>query len=156
MHAAQFFLLCLCEIHWSLNISFESFLQTLSNMFQAVIYITMTFMYNKTTMILLYYKYFAYQDQYIYIKYWQVLPNKGLNVKDKQKLSWSSCRVPFSVLSWKLISNPIISCQKQLEDEASMKPNQPQKEEPPILEPKPKSVVQIVFEENKVWCHYCM
>jgi len=42
-----------------------------------------------------------------------------------------------------------------LEEEASTKLNQPQKEEPPILEPKPKSVVQIVFEENKVWCHYC-
>jgi len=42
-----------------------------------------------------------------------------------------------------------------LEEEASIKLNQPQKEVPPILEPKPKSVVQIVFEENKVWCHYC-
>jgi len=43
--------------------------------------------------------------------------------------------------------------QKQLEEEASKQPIEPPEEEAPLPEPKPKSVVQMIYKENKVCCY---
>lgn len=71
------------------------------------------------------------------------------DVMSKDELLQGMEKVDREIAQVKQQINNLKKVQKQLEDEASAEPRQPQKQELPAPEPKPKSIIQIVCDENR-------